>query len=114
MITTHRTDAESLDRAFAIASRLRETPVPPFQDTFGWIEYRRGNYDDALAYLEPAAKGLPDDPFVQYHLAMTYVALERVEEARVALTYTLKLAGDASLPQFESAREELAKLPEVQ
>ena len=114
MITTHRTDAESLDRAFTIASRLRETPVPPFQDTFGWIEYRRGNYDDALAYLEPAAKGLPDDPFVQYHLAMTYVALERVEEARVALTNTLKLAGDASLPQFESAREELAKLPEVQ
>ena len=114
LITTHRTDAEDLERAFAIASRLRETDVPPFQDTFGWIQYRRGDFDEALAYLEPAAKGLPDDPFVQYHLAMTYVALERVEEARAALTRTLELAGDASLPQFDSAREELAKLPEVQ
>ena len=114
LITTHRNDKEGLDRAFAIASRLRGTDVPPFQDTYGWIEYRRGNYDEALAYLEPAAAGLPEDPFVQYHLAMNYIALERVEDARAALTRMLELESDSELPQFLSAREELAKLPPAQ
>lgn len=114
LITTHRTDVEGLERAFAIAGRLRGTDVPPFQDTYGWIEYRRGNHEEALTYLEPAAQGLPDDPFVQYHLAMTYIALERAEDARAALNRMLELETDAELPQFVSAREELAKLPPAQ
>jgi Flp pilus assembly protein TadD len=111
LITTHRTDPESLERGFAIASRLRGSTFPPLQDTYGWIEYRRGNYEEALTYLEPAAAGLPEDPLVQYHLGMTYVALERTEDARETLTRALEIAGDMPLPQFDVAREALSKLP---
>ncbi len=111
LITTHRTDPESLERGFAIASRLRGSTFPPLQDTYGWIEYRRGNYEEALTYLEPAAAGLPEDPLVQYHLGMTYLALERTEDARETLTRALEIAGDMPLPQFDVAREALSKLP---
>ena len=111
LITTHRTDPESLERGFAIASRLKGTTFPPLQDTYGWIEYRRGNYEEALAYLEPAAAGLPEDPLVQFHLGMTYAALERTQEARETLTRALEIAGDRPLPQFDVARETLEKLP---
>jgi Flp pilus assembly protein TadD len=111
LITTHQDDAESLERAFAIARRLRDSKVPAFQDTYGWIESRRGNREAALAYLEPAAKGLPDDPFVQLHLGLTYAALDRHEEARTALGRALELAGDSDLPQFASARTLLDGLP---
>jgi tetratricopeptide (TPR) repeat protein len=55
--------------------------VPPFQDTYGWIAYRQGEYQEALEHLEPAAEGLPDDPLVQYHLGMTYRALGRQDDA---------------------------------
>lgn len=110
LITTYRDDPESLERAFAIARRLRGSDVPALQDTYGWIQYRRGNLDEAVSYLEPAAKGLPDDPLTQFHLGMTYVGLNRMDEARATLTEALKIAGDSKLPQFQTAREALTKL----
>jgi cellulose synthase operon protein C len=110
LITAHRDDPESLERGFTIARRLRGLGVPAFQDTYGWISYRRGDLAEALANLEPAAAGLPNDPLVQYHLGMTYVALERPEDAAAALRRALKIAGDNPLPQFQTARDTLAKL----
>lgn len=111
LLGAHRDDPAALERAFAIARRLRGRDVPAFQDTYGWIEYRRGNLDEALAHLEPAAAGLPEDPLVQYHLGMTYLALERTEEARAQLDRALELAGPSPLPQFDRAREALQELP---
>lgn len=112
LITTFRDSPEDLERAFAIARRLSSSTVPAFQDTYGWIEYRRGNPAEALRYLEPAAEGLPNDPLVQFHLGMTYAALERPAEARAALTRALEIAGENStLPQMQTARETLASLP---
>lgn len=110
LITAHRDDPASLERGFAIARRLRGLDVPAFQDTYGWIEFRRGNLSEALANLEPAAKGLPDDPLAQFHLGMTYAALKRPEEAAAALRRALEIAGDSPLPQFQTARETLASL----
>jgi len=100
-----------LERAATIARRLRDREVPQFQDTYGWIEYRRGNLDEALASLEPAAAGLPEDPLVQFHLGMVYAALDRADAARTSLTLALELAGDSPLPQFDIARDTLAGLP---
>lgn len=111
MITTHRSDPESVERAFAIARRLKGADVPAFQDTYGWIEYRRGNFEEALASLEPAAAALPQEALVQLHLGMTYAALDRPEEARATLTRALEIAGDSPLPAFEEARKVLQTLP---
>ncbi|KMK63818.1 tetratricopeptide repeat protein [Puniceibacterium sp. IMCC21224] len=111
LITAHRDGPESLERGFSIARRLRGTDVPAFQDTYGWIEYLRGNADEALRYLEPAAGGLPTDPLAQYHLGMTYAALGRDGDARTSLIRALDIAGDSPLPQFQKARDTLADLP---
>jgi cellulose synthase operon protein C len=111
LITTHKSDAASLDRAFAIARRLRGLDVPAFQDTYGWIAYRRGELAEALAHLEPAAAGLPDDPFVQFHLGMTYAGLNRSDDAIRQLGRALELAGDGPAPGFtETARKTIADL----
>jgi tetratricopeptide (TPR) repeat protein len=111
LISTFREDAESLERAYTIARRLRGTDVPAFQDTYGWIAYRRGEYQEALEHLEPAASELPGDALVQYHLAMTYLALGRREEALSQFQRAIRLAGpDDSRPQFETARAEIAAL----
>ena len=110
LITTHRDDPESLTRAAGIVRRLRGTDVPAFQDTYGWIAYRRGDLDEALEYLEPAAEALEEDPLAQYHLGMTYAALGRNADARTTLTRALELAGDSPLPQFDTAREKLEEL----
>jgi predicted Zn-dependent protease len=110
LLSTYREDDQSLERATKIARRLRDTSNPAFQDTYGWIAYRRGNAEEALKYLEPAAAALTNDPLVQYHLGMVYADLERTDEARKTLANALDRAGDSPLPQFETARETLAKL----
>jgi tetratricopeptide (TPR) repeat protein len=111
LISTYRDDEASLERAYRIARRLRGTDVPPFQDTYGWIAYRKGEYQEALEHLEPAAAILADDPLVQYHLGMTYLALGRQDAALDQLRRALDLAGpDDSRPQFDVARTEIASL----
>jgi cellulose synthase operon protein C len=110
LIAAHRDDDASLERAYQIARRLRNLEVPALQDTYGWIAFRRGNLDEALSHLEPAAAGLPADPLVQYHLGMTYAALGRTEDAARVLTEAITLAGDSPLPQFQIARDTLAGL----
>jgi len=110
LIATHYDDQASIDRAFRIARRLRGMEVPAFQDTYGWIAYRRGDFAEARDYLEPAARALPGDPLVQFHLGMTYDALKETAEAERVLTRALEIAGDSTLPQFEIARDRLDAL----
>jgi tetratricopeptide (TPR) repeat protein len=111
LISTYREDQESLDQAYTIARRLRGSDTPQFQDTYGWIVYRRGDYEEALAHLEPAATALQGNPLVQYHLGMTYAALGRGEEALEFLRLALRLAGpDDPRPQFQIARDRIASI----
>ena len=114
LLVTYRDDEESLERAFSVGRRLRDTTVPPFQDTYGWLLYRRGNPAEALEYLEPAANALSTDPIVIYHLGKTYAALGRNEEALRAFETSLKLAGDADQrPQFADAKAEIERIKQV-
>lgn len=110
LISAHRDDSESLTRAAVIARRLRGTEVAAFQDTYGWIAYRRGNLDEALEYLEPAAAGLANDPFVQFHLGMTYTGLKNTAAAKEQLERALTLWEGRDVPQIQIARDTLATL----
>ncbi len=110
MLSTHQDTQASLDRAFSIARRLRGSAIPAFQDTYGWIEYRRGNLGEALRYLEPAAAGLPLDPLVQYHLGMVYADMGRKEEAAKQFQLVLKIGEGRNLPQIAKAKERLAEM----
>jgi predicted Zn-dependent protease len=110
LLANNRSDAESLERAYVIARRLRGIEVPAFQDTYGWIAFRRGNLDEALAHLEPAARGLPGDMSVQYHLAMAYGATGRRDEALVLLKRVAE-ANPAPAPALLAAvQAEIARL----
>ncbi|MEX0351328.1 MAG: tetratricopeptide repeat protein [Paracoccaceae bacterium] len=111
LISTYRTSDEDLNRAYEIARRLRGSDFAPFQDTYGWIAYRRGQYDDALDHLEPAVQGLPDNALVHYHLGMTYLALERSSDALERLRQAVELAGpEDDRAQFVQAREQIEAL----
>ncbi|MCA8883643.1 MAG: tetratricopeptide repeat protein [Rhodobacteraceae bacterium] len=114
LITTFRDDAESLERAFVIARRLRGSTIPAFQDTYGWIAYRLGNLDEALENLEPAAQRLPNDPTVQYHLAKTYDALDRPADAKTYLERAVGLWETSELELAATARAELAAMGDVE
>lgn len=103
LLATHRTDEESLQRAFIVSRRLRDSEVPAFQDTFGWITFRRGNHESALNYLEAAAAGLPDDVTVQYHLAVNLAALGRNAEALEQFQKVSEMIDPVNPPAFADA-----------
>lgn len=98
LLSTYRDDADSLNRAFTVARRLRNSDVPAFQDTYGWITFRRGNPEEALPYLETAAEKLPNEHSVQYHYGSVLAALGRT---------------DAALERFKLAQDLVAKLPKL-
>ena len=111
LITSYRDDQASLDRAFAIARRLRGTDVPYFQDTYGWILHRRGDQDEALRYLAPAAEALPDNALVQFHLAETQLALDQRAAARASFARAVAAAEAGSpLPQLDAAKGRIAEI----
>lgn len=113
LLTAQRGDPASLERAFAIARRLKSANVPHFQDTYGWILHRRGDSAGALAYLEPAAAALGDNALVQRHLGEALFALGRAAEARERFALVVAIAeagGAASAPHVEAARARIAEI----
>jgi tetratricopeptide (TPR) repeat protein len=111
LLTTFRRDDASLERARVISRRLQGTDVPAFQDTYGWIQHRTGNSEEALVYLEPAAAGLPNDPAVQYHLGVVYQALNRPQEALAQMRRALEVLGPLGSTELaQEIRDQLALL----
>jgi tetratricopeptide (TPR) repeat protein len=53
-----------------------------YLDSLGWVNYRKGKYDEALNQLLRAAQSLTrDDPIVFEHIGDTYSKLNRVPQA---------------------------------
>lgn len=111
LLSNFRKDPDSLKRAELIARRLRGSNLPPYQDTFGWIAYLNGNFSEAVDELEKAAAGMPQDPVVQYHLAMAYLAAGQHQDAAAKLAAVVAMVPADDSREFAiSARSELEKL----
>ncbi|WP_300039347.1 tetratricopeptide repeat protein [uncultured Roseobacter sp.] len=114
LLATYRADDESLERAWRVARRLRDSDLPPFQDTYGWIAFRKGDPEEALRYMEPAARGLPEDPIVQYHLARVYQELGQNAEALAQYQRAIEVAGPGDTrDQISDARARIQALREA-
>jgi tetratricopeptide (TPR) repeat protein len=114
LLGTFRDDDASLERAWTIARRFRDFENPAIQDTYGWIAHRRGNSEEALNYLEPAAAELPSDIIVQFHLAEALFAVGRLEPALEQYRTTLELAGVGDTrPQILQAQTRIVEIEEA-
>jgi tetratricopeptide (TPR) repeat protein len=108
LLSDHRTDKASLERAYSFAAILRKSQMPSFKDTLGWIYYQRGDYKSAISLLEETAAGLPDRALVRYHLGMSYIANGQPAKALEQLKKALELASDSDLQtQIRTAQQQL-------
>lgn len=103
LLSDHRNDRASLERAETLVASLRETQIPQFKDTLGWVSYRRDDYANAVPLLEKAAAALPNVALVRYHLAMSYIAIRQTAKAFEQLRAARSLASD---PELEGKIEE--------
>jgi tetratricopeptide (TPR) repeat protein len=97
LIADHRSDQASLNRARSLAATLRQSPVPQFKDTLGWITYLQGDYKAAVPLLEDAARSISNRALVHYHLGMTYMAAGEAEKASEQLRLALNQSPDSEL-----------------
>jgi Flp pilus assembly protein TadD len=97
------------DRARVLAQRAwLLAPSPHIADTLGWILTSQGEAVAALPLLRQAARELPSEPAVQYHLA---VALSEAGIQDEAITILRPLvAGSATFEQKDDATRLLERL----
>lgn len=103
-------DAEAgdrLDEAKELIERaLKADPDNgAYVDSMGWIYFKMGRLDDAIAYLERACRLLDSDPVIFEHLGDAYFGRKDLEQARRNWRRALDLN-----PQLLSVKEKLQKL----
>lgn len=106
----HADDPAALRRAYAIASRLEDSPQPTFRDTFAWTRHLNGEREQARAVIDPVAAELPENPWVRYHAGMIHLALDEPEAARAHLEAALAAAGDGDFAPRAEIETRLAAL----
>jgi tetratricopeptide (TPR) repeat protein len=99
LLADYRTDKASLERAASVAASLQKSPVPQFKDTLGWIDYQKGDYQNAIPLLEQAAAALPNRALIHYHLGMSYIAAGQLAKASEQFNIALKQATRDDLKQ---------------
>src|SRR5207248_11668112 len=103
----------NLDRATELARKAHElVPAEPsVQDTFGWVLYRQGKYQEAAELLGQSASKSPDKGEIQFHLGMANYMMGRLDEARAALQKAVSVPDD--LPGKDEAKSRLAHLSQI-
>ncbi len=107
LLADHRTDKSSLERASSLALSLQQSKVPQFEDTLGWVDYRRGDYKAATQLLEQASVALPNLALIHYHLGMSYAAMG--QSAKAAQEYKIALSKLGTNDLKETIKAELTR-----
>ena len=77
-------------------------------DTLGWVYYKKGLYDSAIAEFKASLAKAPENPTIMYHLGLAYAKKGETDKARAELERALKL-GD----KFDGAEEAKKTLAEI-
>jgi len=79
-------------------------------DSLGWVYFKLGEYEKAVAELEKANQLTPDDPLITEHLADSYSKLNRVEKTIEFYEKAQKL--DPKPDQMERLKNKIKELGE--
>jgi len=97
-------------KALALAQKARglRPADPSVADTLGWIDYQRGDYQQALRLFQESAAKLPEDTELQFHLGMANYMMGETEAARAALQRATQATTD--FPGRAEAKRRLESL----
>ena len=107
MLVTYRTDANSLDKAKQLIEPLRKTIDPNYQDTIGWVLYKKGEVKESIPYLQKAAEKTTT-PVIRYHLGMALYSSGDKPAAKPHLEAAIK--SPQPFKGIEEAKETLKQI----
>jgi tetratricopeptide (TPR) repeat protein len=101
-----------IDKAHDLAQKARGLrPEPAIADTLGWVLYKKGDYQEALALFQESAGKLAQNPDAQFHLGLASYMMGQPEAARAAFKQALNTGADFA--GKEEAQRRLALLDQV-
>jgi Flp pilus assembly protein TadD len=101
---------EDLNKALDLARQAKEKMPndPGVMDTLGWVFFKKGLYDSAIAELNDCVEKMKDNATVHYHLGMAYFKAGEGAKAKTALEKAMAL--DPKFLKADEVREILEKL----
>ena len=108
LITYKAKDAASVQRAFVLAQRLKDSNEPSYLDTYAWVRYVRGEYADAVTTLQRAVDLAPGVAIFRAHLGLAQYRAGKSVAAKRNLEEAL--GGAADFAEAAEARAALAVL----
>lgn len=118
LLSRHNPDPARLEEAEKLAELASATGAPATFDTLGWVRFLRGDNDGAEEAVRRAARGMPDNPVIAFHLASILAAqskedgrkdtVARVDEAKALLKTVVESKED--FPQKSDAKKLLESL----
>ena len=110
LLTDHRTDKASLNRAFELAKISKDSQIPQFLDTYAWASYKTGNFEEAEKALKAAIAKSPEVAIFHYHLAKVYLAKNDHAQAKQALQEVIKYSNNQQIDEIDEANQLLKTL----
>ena len=95
-------DGTNLERAEEMSnmSNILSPKTASFNDTYGWILYQMGKYDQALEWLLKAElNGGDESPEIMEHIGDSYVKLQQANKALRYWKKAIELGGDKEVIQ---------------
>jgi tetratricopeptide (TPR) repeat protein len=91
LLAENQASEEIIKRALELAQHAEKLRPedPTIIDTVGWIQYKSGELDLALATLERALAKQPDSGVINYHVGQLFFEKDRLAEAREKLEKAL-------------------------
>jgi len=84
-----------LDDALKLATVAQDQlKRPESEDTLGWVYYRKGLWQHAIASFERAISKAPTNPVYQYHLGLAHLKEGNDAQGRAALKRALAIKSD--------------------
>ena len=98
----------NVQRASQLATELQGEDNPAYLDTLGWLEYRKGNYKQAISIIDTAIALGGTGSEYHYHLGMAYYKNKQPEQALEHLKKAV--AAQQVFPGVEIAKRTLEEL----
>lgn len=87
---------ENLDEAEELAGKaLMLKPDDPYVlDTLGWVQFKKGNHNEAIKFLELAYKKQSDEAVIAEHLGDVYYRIQLIDKAIKMYNKAISLESD--------------------
>jgi len=111
LLAAYKNDGASLAKAKKLIEPLKSSDNPAYLDTVGWVQYKSGQFDEAINALQKAVDKAPNQPLLHYHLGMAFYSKGDKQQAKSNLEIAVKT--ESNFKGKDEAQQKLNELSSI-